>query len=87
MALALLIVLFFKFIMYGSYIFLYFLYYIIFQLLERREQQMISRTQKPVIVELYEEMRKYMDNGTQLMPTYLKMVDSLRYYFKFKAKL
>lgn len=46
---------------------------------------MISRTQKPVIVELYEEMRKYMDNGTQLMPTYLKMVDSLRYLKKCKV--
>lgn len=51
---------------------------ILTQLLERREQQMDSRTQKPLIVELYEEMRKYMDKAFELMPTFMKMVDSLR---------
>lgn len=40
---------------------------------------MENRIQKPVIVELYEEMRKYMDKGAELMPLFLKMLDSLKY--------
>lgn len=53
------------------------------QLLERREQQMDIRSQKPLIVELYDEMRKYMDKGTELMPVFLKMLESLRYSIVF----
>lgn len=40
---------------------------------------MDNRTQKAVIVELYEELRRHMDKGSELMPMFLKMVDSLRY--------
>ena len=40
---------------------------------------MDSRSQKTVIVELYDEMRKFMDKGTELMPVFLKMFESLRY--------
>jgi|688.fasta_scaffold1360743_1 hypothetical protein len=51
----------------------------IFQLLERREQQMDSRSQNAVIAELYNEMRKYMEKGTDLMPVFLKMLESFRF--------
>jgi len=46
------------------------------QLLERREQQIDFNTQKPVIIELYNEMRLHMDKAAQLMPMFLKMVES-----------
>ena len=51
----------------------------IFQLLERREQQMDSRSQNAVIAELYNEMRKYMEKGTDLMSVFLKMLESFRF--------
>lgn len=38
---------------------------------------------KSVLVELYDEMRMHMDKAAQLMPTYLKMVDSLRLLYVF----
>lgn len=38
---------------------------------------------KSVLVELYDEMRMHMDKAAQLMPTYLKMVDSLRLLYEF----
>lgn len=34
---------------------------------------------KTHIVELYDEMRKHMDKGAELMPVYLKMFDSIRF--------
>jgi len=48
------------------------------QLLERRESQMDSGTQKCVLVELYDEMRRHMNTANLLIPTFLKMVDSLK---------
>lgn len=51
----------------------------IFQLLERRELQMDSRSQNTVIAELYTELRKYMEKGMELMPVFLKMLESFRY--------
>lgn len=46
------------------------------QLLERRELQMDSRSQNTVIAELYTELRKYMEKGMELMPVFLKMLES-----------
>ena len=45
-------------------------------------------SQKPPLVELYEELRKHMDKGSELVPTFLKMFDSLRYvtfFHQFKS--
>lgn len=39
---------------------------------------MDNTDQKAPIVELYSEMRRFMDKGAELMPVYLKMFDSIR---------
>lgn len=56
----------------------------IFKLLERREQQMDDGCQKPLLVQFYEELRKHMEKGLELVPTFLKMFDSLRYVNLFQ---
>lgn len=40
---------------------------------------MDSRSQNTVIAELYTELRKYMEKGMELMPVFLKMLESFRY--------
>jgi ribonucleotide reductase beta subunit family protein with ferritin-like domain len=40
---------------------------------------MDSRSQNAVIAELYNEMRKYMEKGAELMPVFLKMLESFRF--------
>lgn len=46
-------------------------------LLERRDEQMSQRTIKPVIVQLYERVRTYMNEAEQVLPLYSQMANSL----------
>ena len=51
------------------------------ELLERRDRQMEVGGTKPLLVQLYDELRGHMDKAANLIPTFLNMSDSLRLAF------
>lgn len=46
-------------------------------LLERRDEQMTQRSIRPVIVQLYDRIRSYMQEAEQILPSYTQMAISL----------
>ncbi|KAK2142843.1 hypothetical protein LSH36_907g00018 [Paralvinella palmiformis] len=46
-------------------------------LLERRDQQIEQRNSKPLIVQIYQKMKVYVEEADQVLPTFLDMAESL----------